>query len=178
MEAEITALTGRFTITETVEKRPDLAFLTVPASEAVDLLTRLRDSAGYVHLAFFTCVDRIEEGQFELVYMLHNYEKSRDLGVKTRIPRAKPEMEGIHHLWEAAATYQRELYESYGISFPGSPRLTDPFALEGWDALPPMRRDFDTRKYSEETYYPRPGRSTTDPSERMREKLYPGRADL
>jgi len=36
-----------------------------------------------------------------------------------------------------------------------------------------MRRDFDTKKYSEETYFPRPGRKTHDPKTYMKEKLYP-----
>jgi hypothetical protein len=41
-----------------------------------------------------------------------------------------------------------------------------------------MRREFDTKKYSEETFFARPGRSTNDPEDTMRKKLYPGRADL
>jgi NADH-quinone oxidoreductase subunit C len=45
--------------------------------------------------------------------------------------------------------------------------------LEGWDDIPPMRREFDTKKYSEETYFPRPGRETKDPAEHMKKKLYP-----
>jgi NADH-quinone oxidoreductase subunit C len=36
-----------------------------------------------------------------------------------------------------------------------------------------MRREFDTKKYSEETYFPRPGRKTNDPAEHMKKKLYP-----
>jgi NADH-quinone oxidoreductase subunit C len=36
-----------------------------------------------------------------------------------------------------------------------------------------MRRDFDTLDYSEKTYFPRPGRTTHDPREHMKEQLYP-----
>jgi NADH-quinone oxidoreductase subunit C len=71
------------------------------------------------------------------------------------------------------ATYQRELKEMFGIDFQGSPRVNEAFILEGWDNIPPMRRDFDTKKYSEETYFPREGRGTNDPSEYMKQKLYP-----
>ena len=66
-----------------------------------------------------------------------------------------------------------EIKEMYGIDFPGSPRVDDSFLLEGWDDIPPMRRDFDTVKYSEETYFPREGRTTNDPGTYMKEKLYP-----
>ena len=56
--------------------------------------------------------------------------------------------------------------------------IDDGFVLEGWDNIPPMRKDFDTKKYVEETYYPRDGRTTKDPSEHMEEKLYPVEAEV
>ncbi|WP_416208189.1 NADH-quinone oxidoreductase subunit C [Halomonas sp.] len=34
---------------------------------------------------------------------------------------------------------QRELKEMFGIDFPGSPRVDEPFVLESWDDIPPMR---------------------------------------
>jgi NADH-quinone oxidoreductase subunit C len=36
-----------------------------------------------------------------------------------------------------------------------------------------MRRDFDSRKYSDETYAERPGRVTSDPATHMKSKMYP-----
>ena len=36
-----------------------------------------------------------------------------------------------------------------------------------------MRKDFDTKKYSEETFFPRPGRQTSDPKKVMEDKVYP-----
>jgi NADH-quinone oxidoreductase subunit C len=89
------------------------------------------------------------------------------------IPRDNPVMESAHKLWEQVATYQRELKEMFGIEFPDSPRLNEPFILEGWNEIPPYRRDFDTKKYSTETYFPRIGRGTNDPEEYMKSKLYP-----
>jgi NADH-quinone oxidoreductase subunit C len=61
----------------------------------------------------------------------------------------------------------------FGIDFPGSPRVDEPFILESWDDIPPMRREFDTRAYSEARYFPRPGREKIVPREYMREQLYP-----
>ncbi len=153
--------------------RNKLAFLTVPAEQLRDLLFELRDRRGFTHLVFLTAVDYIEEGRFQLLYLLHNYPLHGDLGVQVYLPREEAEMDSIHDLWAQAATYQRELREMFGIVFPGSPRLYENFALEGWEDMPPMRRDFDSKKYSEETYFPRPGRETHDPAEHMRKKLYP-----
>jgi len=82
-------------------------------------------------------------------------------------------MESAHHLWKNMQTYQRELKEMFGIDFPGCPRVDEDFILEGWDDMPPYRRDFDTKKYSTDTYFPRPGRGSNDPAEYMKKKMYP-----
>lgn len=151
----------------------DLAFVTVSPAAARHLIIDLRDRFGFTHLVFLTAVDYIEEDKFLLTYMLHNYDKHMDIGVQVPIGRDNSSMESIHDLWAQAGTYQRELKEMFGIDFPGSPRVDEPFILEGWDDVPPMRREFDTKQYSENTYFPRPGRSTNDPAEYMRRKLYP-----
>jgi len=172
------ALRARYDIGEPVFTREDLAFIESRKVDTPDVLAYLRDHQGYRHLCFITCVDRIEEDRFELVYMLRNHETKHDIGVKTFIDRENPVMESVHTFWAAAATYQRELREMFGIDFPGCPRVEENFALESWEGPPPMRRDFDTKKYSEETYFPRPGRETHDPAEHMKKTQYPGRADL
>ncbi len=168
---------SRFGVSGLDERRRDQAFIKVDRDEAVALISYLKELSGYTHLAFLTAVDRIEEGEFRLIYLLHSYEKKHDLGVMVDIPREGAEMDSIHHLWPAAETYQRELREMYGVSFPGSPRLDENFALEGWEGPPPMRRDFDTRAYSEETYYARPGRVTKTTRAAMKEKIYPSEAE-
>ena len=140
---------------------------------SVILLSYLRDIERFSHLAFFTAVDRIEQETFQLVYLLHNYATHTDFGMYVELERSNPVMESIHHLWAQAATFQRELKEMFGIDFPGSPRVDESFILEGWQEIPPMRRDFDTLAYSEKTYFPREGRTTQDPREYMKENLYP-----
>jgi NADH-quinone oxidoreductase subunit C len=96
-----------------------------------------------------------------------------DIAVRTLISRDQATMTSAHHLWKQIATYQRELKEMYGIDFPGSPRVDESFILEGWDEIPPMRRDFDTKQYSENTFFPRPKQKGEDPREHMKQKLYP-----
>ena len=166
-------LKDRYGLTHVVQQRPDEAFATVRKEDAVALITYLRDREGFTHLVLLTAVDWLEDGKFQLTYLLNNNAKKIDLGLRVMIDRDKAEMDSIHQLWEQAATYQRELHEMFGINFPESPRIDEPFILEGWHDIPPYRRDFDTLKYSEETYFPRPGRTTNDPAEYMKKKLYP-----
>jgi NADH-quinone oxidoreductase subunit C len=166
-------LKERFGISAVHEQRPNEVFLTVEKKNAVAMISALQRDEGFTHLVILTAVDWIEDGKFQLTYILNNNVKKVDLCVRVMLDRDNPVMESIHHLWKQAATYQRELKEMFGIDFPNSPRIDEPFILEGWQEIPPYRRDFDTKKYSEETYFERPGRVTHDPAEYMKKKLYP-----
>ena len=135
---------------ETAPKRERQAEIRVPLELLHPLIGYLK-AQGFGHLATISCVDWIEGGEFELVYHLWSYERRFHLLVKTRIDRENPTVETIIPIFRIAETYERELHEMFGIDFPGNPNLT-PLLLEDWDGPPPMRRDFDTRKYVEEKY--------------------------
>jgi len=169
-----TRLTALFPLGELTEQRPNLGFVTVPADYLRPTLLHLRDREGFTHLVLLTAVDWLEDGQFQLTYLLSNRAIPCDIGLRVMLPREGASMESIHELWPTAATYQRELREMFGIAFPGSPRVEEEFILEGWIDLPPYRRDFDTKKFSEENFNHRPGRETTDPAAHMKKQLYPG----
>lgn len=173
MQTLISQLQTRFQVREFTIQRDDLAFVTVAREQLRPLLLHLRDLEAFTHLVLLTAVDWIEDGQFQLTYLLNDRANARDLGVRLMLPRDAASMESIHDLWPTAATYQRELREMFGIDFPESPRVDEEFILEGWTDLPPYRRDFDTLQYSQETYVDRPGRETQDPALYMKLKLYP-----
>ena len=172
MEHILNHIKPRFDITQIEKKRDNLVFLDVQKKQAIPMITYLRNAQGFAHFVLLTAVDWIEEGTFQLTYLLNNPEKKIDLGIRVYIERENAEMESAHHLWEQVATYQRELKEMYGIHFPGSPRVNEAFFLEGWEDIPPMRREFDSKKYSENTYFPRPGSKHHDPRKYMKHKLY------
>ncbi|MCI2400858.1 NADH-quinone oxidoreductase subunit C [Aliiroseovarius subalbicans] len=173
MRALYDRLKDRFQLGELTRQRPDLGFVTVGRDHLRALLVELKDVEGFTHLVLFTAVDWLEDGQFQLTYLLNNRATAQDLGVRLMIPREGASMDTIHDLWPTAETYQRELYEMFGIDFPGSPRVDEDFILEGWTDLPPNRRDFDTKEYSEATFAERAGRESHDPRDHMKQKLYP-----
>jgi len=175
MENILTQLKANYPLGDVTVQRPDLAFVTIDRTRALDLVDHLKRHHGFTHLVLLTATDWIEDGKFQLTYLLNNPGTMNDIGVRVFIDREGANMESIHHLWITAATYQRELKEMFGIDFPGSPRVDEPFILEGWQDLPPYRRDFDTKAYSERTYFPRPGRTTHDPATYMKEKMYPSK---
>jgi NADH-quinone oxidoreductase subunit C len=162
-----------FPLGELAEQKPSLAFVTVDRVQLRPLLQHLRDQEGFTHLVLLTAVDWLEDATFQLTYLMNNRLACRDLGVRVMLPRDTASMDSIHDLWPTAATYQRELREMFGIDFPGSPRVDEDFVLEGWIRTPPYRRDFDTLKFSDEVFAPRPGRESSDPAQFMKKQLYP-----
>jgi len=173
MKQFIEKLNSKYDLQEIVYQRDNLVFAAISKENAIEAVTYLRDYEGFTHLVMMSCVDWIEDGKFQLLYLLHNPSLKNDIGIKVYIDRENPEMVSAHHLWKSIWTYQREIHESFGMVFPGSPRLEENFVVEGWDDKPFMQRDFDTHEYAEKTYFPRGNRKTNDPAEYMRKKLYP-----
>jgi NADH-quinone oxidoreductase subunit C len=112
---------------------------------------------GYIHLSHIAFVDWIEDREFELIYIVWSPKDKIKIFIRARVDRENPLMPNIETIWRQANTYQREAREMYGIQFEGF-EAPDEFVLEDWNEMPPMRRDFDTQVYAEETFFHRPGR--------------------
>jgi NADH-quinone oxidoreductase subunit C len=131
----------------------------VKEDQVLVVLRFLKDRR-FDHLALMSCVDWIEEKEFELVYILTGYmqrdeeytgREKTHLIIKTRIPRQKPRFETATGVFSNAEPYEREIHELFGITFEGHPRLTPLFLERDYD-IPPFRKDFDTRKYVEDVF--------------------------
>jgi len=120
-------------------------------------ISYLKEYLDFRHLVMMSCVDWPEDNEFELVYHIWSYQRKVHVMVKIRLDRSKPLMQSISKLWPQAETYEREIHEMNGVDFEGHPGMRD-FILEDWDDKPPMRRDFDTEAYANETFFHRPGR--------------------
>jgi len=121
------------------------------------ILLYLKLQKGYIHLNHISCVDWIEENEFELIYIVWNPKNKLTVLVHTRLDRENPVMENIDTIWDQANTYEREFREMFGIEFPGLVGRKE-FILEGWNDIPPMRKDFDSQAYAKENFFIRPGR--------------------
>jgi len=128
--------------------------------ESIPAVLRYLKESGLDHLALVSCVDWIEEGKFEIVYLLSCYmrnntdyssEQKAQVFLKAEVPRDDPVLQSVIDVFENAEPYERELHELYGVHFEGHPRLI-PLLLERDYEIPPFRKDFDTRKYVEETF--------------------------
>ena len=133
--------------------------ITAKKDSVLSILKFIKDK-GYEHLALVSCVDWIEEKEFEIVYILSAYlqkdneytdKEKTNIILKTRIPREDPYFFTVIPIFKTAEPYERELHELYGIHFEGHPRQI-PLLLERDYEIPPFRKDFDTRKYVEEVF--------------------------
>jgi len=136
------------------------------------LLTRLK-GAGWIQLSYLSAIDWLEENKFELVYILFNWEKPVYIQVRAKIDRENPVMDSILPIFPGAKYYEREAHEFFGIAFPGNPDYEKQLILEGWDDIPPLRKDFDPQAYSDRKFpkrdYPQ-DYSVKDPKESRQAK--------
>ena len=120
--------------------------VSVAPDKLVSTLETLK-AHGYSHLSLLTCIDWIEDNQFELVYILFSWNDGGKFIVSTRIDRNNPKFVTVKELWPVARFYEREVHEFFGVEFEGNDDMR-PLILELWDELPPLRKDFDPREYS------------------------------
>ncbi len=124
--------------------------VSVAPDKLISVLEFLK-SKGYSHLSLITCVDWIEEDQFELVYILFNWENGGKFVVTTRIDRNSPRFVTVKEIWAVARFYEREIHEFFGVEFEGNDDMK-PLILELWDDKPPLRKDFNPQEYSRRKY--------------------------
>jgi len=127
--------------------------LTVKRDEIVNVLKKLRDTAGleYQQLMEMAGVDYPDRAErFEVVYQLLSLTRNRRLRVKVSTDEATP-VPSVTGLWPVAGWLEREVYDMYGVSFAGNPdlrRILTDYGFEGH----PQRKDFPLTGHIELRY--------------------------
>jgi len=145
--AEVTTIAGELSVKEVTARESIVSVEASMLNAVLELLKR----KGFSHLSLITGVDRIKDGVFEVFYTLFRWETGETLLVKSSVSRDKPVITSVMHLWPTARFYERDVHEFFGIVFDGNPDLK-PLILENWKEMPPMRKDFDPQKYSNEHF--------------------------
>lgn len=107
---------------------------------------------GFTQLSLLTCIDWIEQNQFQLVFILLNWDNGVHLLVRAMLDRDNPEFTTVTDIYPGAIYYEREVHEFFGVHFRGNPTYQKPLFLERWDDLPPLRKDFDPQAYSDSKF--------------------------
>ena len=109
-------------------------------------------SQGYRQLSILSCVDWIKENEFQLVFIVFNWQNGVRLQIRTRIPRDNPKFNTITSIYPGAQYYERDVHEFFGVEFEGNENSYKQLFLENWDDMPPLRKDFDSKAYSDRKY--------------------------
>ncbi|MGB0721253.1 MAG: NADH-quinone oxidoreductase subunit C [Gammaproteobacteria bacterium] len=117
----------------------------------VTVLELLKGRGGYLHLSAISCVDWIEDEEFELVYHLWSYEQNTLVSAHIRIPREPGVYVSVYDLFEPALFFERDIHEMYGVFFEGCPDQ-EKFILTEWNGPPPMRKEFDSEGWVHATF--------------------------
>ena len=133
---------------EVEQKESYLYKITLEIRDLETVLLKLYNEYGYITLDSLNCRDDIEDGKFCITYCLQTEKRDHILMVQTFIDRENASLITMHKIWPQAEIIEREMHEMFGVDFPSHPSLID-FALEYWDDIPPLRRDFDTLAYVE-----------------------------
>jgi NADH-quinone oxidoreductase subunit C len=154
MEAEkeiLEKINAKFDVSGEIERKQRV-WITVDNNILLRLCRWLKEQ-DFVHLSAISVTDWVNEGKYEIVYLLWSYSDGILIGVKTKIDRENPIIDSVVPLWgENAQIHERELHELFGVEFEGNSDLA-PLFLEDWDGPPPFRKDFDWREYVREEYY-------------------------
>lgn len=151
-EKEVLSLVGdlqsKFKISYEIR---DNFLLASTAKDSYPETARYLKEQGFKRLLTVSAIDWMEEKEFEVYFVVHNMATNTFVKLATRIDRADPRIESLSTIWKNAAMHEREAWELFGIEFEGNGMLK-PLFLEDWKGLPPLRKDFNWRKYVKETY--------------------------
>ena len=128
--------------------REDLPWVSIPPSDITNFTQKCRDSSelmmDMLHCLF--AVDYIDH--IELNYILFSIKRDHKLIVKTKLDSENPVINTVTHLWQAAAWYERETHDLFGVVFTGNDDLAPLLLYEGFEGYPGLK-SFPLHDYEE-----------------------------
>lgn len=94
-------------------------------------------------------VDRLQHPEkverFEVVIHLYSVTHNHRVRVRVPIPEDDPSMDTLTVLWKGADWFEREIWDMYGIKFPGHPDLRRLLLYDQFEGHP-LRKDYPITK--------------------------------
>ncbi|PHX37629.1 NADH:ubiquinone oxidoreductase [Pseudomonas sp. NZIPFR-PS5] len=127
--------------------------LWVQRARLIEILTFLRQMPKpYVMLYDLHGVDErlrtkrrgLPDADFTVFYHLMSIERNSDVMIKVALSESDLSMPTVTGIWPNANWYEREVWDMFGIDFPGHPHLTRIMMPPTWEGHP-LRKDFPAR---------------------------------
>jgi NADH-quinone oxidoreductase subunit C len=115
----------------------------VPAERIVEIGRFLKEEPelAFDFLEDLTAVDWPKREAIEVVYHLLSYRHRHALVLKVETARAAPRVPTVEGVWKAANWHEREVYDLFGVDFPGHPDLRRILLPDDWVGHP-LRKDY------------------------------------
>jgi NADH-quinone oxidoreductase subunit C len=111
--------------------------------------TELQQSSS-TYFDMLSCLTGVDNGPdagtMEVIYNLYSIPFNCQVMLKVTLPREKPEIETVSHLWKTANWHEREAFDMYGIVFVNHPDLRRILMPADWDGYP-LRKDYKQQEY-------------------------------
>jgi NADH-quinone oxidoreductase subunit C len=118
------------------------AILVAAPEQLLEISRYTRDEEQFDYLVDLTAVDWPKrEKRFDLLLILYSFPRNERLRIKVQVGdgESAPSVVGV---WPTADWLEREVYDMFGITFAGHPRLTRLLLPEEWVGFP-LRKDYD-----------------------------------
>ena len=104
-------------------------------------------AAGYNFFEDVTAVDWFpQEPRFQLSYHIVSHGLKERVRLRVLLDSSDASVPSITSAWPSANFYEREVFDLFGIDFPGHPRLTRIMMPENWEGHP-LRKDYPVEGY-------------------------------
>lgn len=151
LEPVINSLKNEFSqsILDIKEYRGETTLL-VSKEQIASICAYLKDNLNFTFLADLTAVDYLEvkSPRYEVVYHIHRFgpecEENVRIRLKAAVTEEDMEIDSVTPVWSSADWLEREVYDMFGIEFPGHPDLRRILMPEDYEPFP-LRKDFDVR---------------------------------
>jgi NADH-quinone oxidoreductase subunit C len=156
------ALLGNAAVFETMAENPAVVALAELATDAKFdrnelTITVARENivaaceavkaAGYNFFEDVTAVDWFpQEPRFQLSYHIVSHGLKERVRLRVLLDSRDASVPSITSAWPSANFYEREVFDLFGIDFPGHPRLTRIMMPENWQGHP-LRKDYPVEGY-------------------------------
>ena len=117
------------------------------APENIRAAAQAAKDAGYNFFEDVTAVDWYPaEPRFQVAYSILSMGLKQRIRINARVFGDDPRIDSITSIWPAANFYEREVFDLFGIHFPGHPRLTRIMMPDNWNGHP-LRKDYPVEGY-------------------------------
>ncbi len=120
-------------------------YIVVAADRVDEIAEFLRDDEA-LQFDYLNSVSGMDLGEnLGVVYHLYSMSKNHKIVLKVEVPKDKPDVKTVSHIWRTADWHEREAYDLMGINFINHPDLRRILLPEDWEGHP-LRKDYVPQK--------------------------------